>query len=186
MQPICRTPKAHRDPGRPHRPTHDPHRLPNKATLRRERPARQLTMSSRLFSTHDSHTLLVDADVAHGAQLVAQLNHSGFRTHLAVDWHAAQVALSQHYYDSCIVVAHLDHSLDLEHLGQLRRSAQRVWILVLSDSPPDIASALAHRQDVDAVLSTPFSMHDLTSRLAAFSLRERPLAGAVVEIGPER
>jgi hypothetical protein len=35
-------------------------------------------------------------------------------------------------------------------------------------------AALAHRHGVDAVLPMPFSMQDLTSRLAAFSLRARP------------
>jgi DNA-binding response OmpR family regulator len=49
-----------------------------------------------------------------------------------------------------------------------------VWIIVLSDLQPENALVLAHRPGVDAVLSAPFSMQDLTSRLAAFSLRARP------------
>jgi hypothetical protein len=44
----------------------------------------------------------------------------------------------------------------------------------LSDLQPEKALPLAHRQGVDAVLSAPFAMEDLTSRLAAFSLRARP------------
>jgi hypothetical protein len=46
--------------------------------------------------------------------------------------------------------------------------------MVLSDLQLEYALALAHRQGVDAVLSAPFSVQDLTSRLAAFSLRARP------------
>lgn len=53
-------------------------------------------------------------------------------------------------------------------------AAPRVWIIVLSDLQPENALARPHRQDIDAVLSAPFSMSDLTSRLAAFSLRARP------------
>jgi two-component system response regulator QseB len=131
-------------------------------------------MSSSLFSAHDSHTLLVDADVVHGEQLLKQLNRAGCRTYLAVSWLAAHVALAENLYDSCIVVAHLDRAEDLDHLDRLRRAAQSVWIIVLSDLQLEIAQAVAHPEGVDAVLSVPFSMHDLTSRLAAFSLRPRP------------
>jgi DNA-binding response OmpR family regulator len=62
----------------------------------------------------------------------------------------------------------------VEQLDELRRAAPRVWIIVLSDLQLENALALAHRHGVDAVLSMPFSMQDLTSRLAAFSLRARP------------
>ena len=79
-------------------------------------------MSAGLYSTHASHTLLVDADVVHGEQLLEQLSRAGFRTYLAVSWRAAHVALAKNLYDSCIVVAHLDRSEDLEHLDELRRA----------------------------------------------------------------
>jgi DNA-binding response OmpR family regulator len=125
-------------------------------------------------TTHDSRTLLVDTLVVHGKQLSEQLNRAGFRTDLAVSWRAAGAALAENYYHSCIVVADLDQPADLEHLDTLRRAALRVWIIVLSDLQPESALMLAHRQGVDAVLSTPFSVEDLTSRLAAFSLRARP------------
>jgi DNA-binding response OmpR family regulator len=132
-------------------------------------------MQSRPLPTHDSRTLLVDANVEHDGQLVEQLNRAGFRTDFAVSWSAARAALGANYYHSCIVVADLDQTADLEQLEELRRTALRVWIVVLSDLPPDNARVLAHRQGVDAVLSAPFSMQDLTSRLAAFSLRARPV-----------
>ena len=125
-------------------------------------------------TTHDSRTLLVDALVVHGKQLAEQLNRAGFRTDLAVSWRAATAALAQNYYHSCIVVADLDRAADLEHLDTLRRAALRVWIIVLSDLQPESALILAHRQGIDAVLATPFSVQDLTWKLAAFSLRARP------------
>jgi DNA-binding response OmpR family regulator len=131
-------------------------------------------MQPGLFTTHDSRTLLVDANNEHGGQLVEQLNHAGFKTDFAVSWSAARAALGANYYHSCIVVADLDQSANLKQLEELRRAALRVSIIVLSDLQPEKALALAHRQGVDAVLSAPFSMQDLTSRLATFSLRARP------------
>jgi DNA-binding response OmpR family regulator len=131
-------------------------------------------MQSELVPAHDSRTLLVDTNLEHGGQLVEQLNRAGFRTDFAVSWSAARVALGANYYHSCIVVADLDQSADLAQLDELRRAALRVWIIVLSDLQGENARVLAHRQGVDAVLSAPFSMQDLTSRLAAFSLRARP------------
>jgi DNA-binding response OmpR family regulator len=131
-------------------------------------------MQSRPLPTHDSRTLLVDPNLVQGGQLVEQLNRAGFRTDFAVSWSAARAALAADYYDSCIVVADLDQPADLNQLDELRRAALRVWIIVLSDLQPEKALLLAHRRGVDAVLSAPFSMEDLTSRLAAFSLRARP------------
>lgn len=131
-------------------------------------------MKPGLFATHDSRTLLVDANNEHGGQLVEQLNHAGFKTDFAVSWGAAHAALRANSYHSCIVVADLNQSADLQQLDELRRAALRVWIIVLSDLLLENALVLAHRQGVDAVLSAPFSMKDLTSRLAAFSLRARP------------
>ena len=72
------------------------------------------------------------------------------------------------------MIADLDQSVDLGELDELRRSALRVWLIVLSDLHLEYALPLARRQGVDAVVSAPFSMQDLTSRLAAFSLGTRP------------
>ena len=131
-------------------------------------------MQPGLFTTHDSRTLLVDARNEHGGQLVEQVNHAGFKTDFAVSWVAAHAALKANSYHSCIVVADLNESADLEQLDELRRAALRVWIIVLSDLQLEDARAPAHRQGADAVMSAPFSMEDLTSRLAAFALRARP------------
>ena len=63
---------------------------------------------------------------------------------------------------------------DLKQLNELRRIAMSVWIIVLCDLQAESKLLPARRQGVDAVLSAPFSMLDLTSRLAAFSIRARP------------
>jgi len=131
-------------------------------------------MQSRPLPTHDSRALLVDAHLAHGEQLADQLSRAGFKTDFAVSWGAARAALGANYYHSCVVYADLGRGADLQQLGDLRRSALRVWIIVLTDLETQDTLDLAHRQGVDAVLSVPFSVQDLTSRLAAFALRSRP------------
>jgi DNA-binding response OmpR family regulator len=130
-------------------------------------------MQSEHAGTHDSRTLLVDANLEHGRQLSEQLNHSGFRTDLAVSWRAAHAALGTNYYHSCVMAVDLRQPTDLERFDALRRAASRVWMIVLSDHQPEQAQELAHRHSVDALLSAPFLMRDLTSQLAAFSLRAR-------------
>jgi DNA-binding response OmpR family regulator len=131
-------------------------------------------MRPELFAKHDSRTLLVDAKTALGVQLVEQLNHVGFKTDFAVTWGAAHAALRPNYYHSCVVVADLDQLTDREQLNELRRAAPGVWMIVLSDHPSERARRIARRHGLDALLSAHFSMHDITSRLAAFSLRARP------------
>ena len=133
-------------------------------------------MQSGPASALDSRTLLVDENIEHGGQLSEQLSHAGFRTDLAVSWRAAHAALGTNYYHSCVMTVDLDQQVDLEQLVALRRAAPRVWMIILSDRQPEQARDLAHRHGVDALLSAPFSMHDLTSRLAAFSLRARLIA----------
>ena len=130
-------------------------------------------MQPEVFTKHDSRTLLVDADGAHGGQLVEQLNHAGFKTDFTVSWGAAGAALRTNYYHSCIVITDLDQPTDRERLDELRRAAPRVWMIVLCDRASERAQKLARRQGLDALLSAPFSMRDLTCRLAAFSLRAR-------------
>ncbi|HEY3784157.1 MAG TPA: hypothetical protein VGL55_02625 [Steroidobacteraceae bacterium] len=131
-------------------------------------------MQSRPLPTHASRALLVDAHLAHGEQLAEQLNRAGFKTDLAVSWGAARAALGANYYHSCVVFADLGRSADLRQLDELRRGALRVWIIVLTDLETEGTMDLVHRQGVDAVLWAPFSVQELTSRLAAFSLRARP------------
>lgn len=131
-------------------------------------------MQPEVFAKSDSTTLLVDAGISHGVQLIEQLNRAGFKTDFAVSWDVAHAALRANYYNSCIVVVDLDQLADWQQLHELRRTAPSVWMIVLSDHASEREQKLAHLQGLDAILSAPFSMDDLTSRLAAFSLRSRP------------
>src|SRR6266702_5602691 len=115
-------------------------------------------MQPGLFTTHDSRTLLIDANNEHGGQLVEQLNHAGFRTDFALSWRAAHAALGANYYHSCIVVADLDKSADLKQLDELRRAAPRVWIIVLSDLQPENALILTYRRGVGGLVFAPLSL----------------------------
>lgn len=127
-----------------------------------------------VFTANYSRTLVVDTSTTQGGQLADQLNHAGFSTEFAVSWHMARATLRANHYHSCIVVANLDQVEDLKQISELRRVAMRAWMIVLCDLRAESSLLLARRQGVDAVLSAPFSMLDLTSRLAAFSLRSRP------------
>jgi len=131
-------------------------------------------MQSRPLTPNESRALLIDVHTDQGGRLVEQLNRAGFRTDLTVSWSAARGALAANFYHSCVVVANLNRQADLDQLDVLRRAALRVWIIVVSDLPTEDALVIAHRQGVDAVITAPFSVQDLTSRLAAFALRARP------------
>jgi DNA-binding response OmpR family regulator len=131
-------------------------------------------MTSAPFAASDSRTLLLDANTDQSGWLMEQLNRAGFRTDFAVSWSAARAALGANYYHSCVVIADLDQAVQLERLDELRRAVPRVWIIVLNDPPSAAAPTLMPRQGIDAVLSAPCSVQDLTCRLAEFSLRARP------------
>lgn len=127
-----------------------------------------------MHSAGDSRTLLIDLNVEHGRGLVDALNRTGFRTDLAMSWGAARAILAVNYYHSCVVVADLDRLTDLEHLKEIRGAAPRVWTLVLSEHQQ--AEDLALPAGVDALLSAPFSVRELASRLAQFALHARPIS----------
>jgi|ERR1700728_996445 DNA-binding response OmpR family regulator len=126
------------------------------------------------FTANHSRTLVVDPSAVQGGQLSDLLNYAGLKAELALSWHEARTSLRANHYHSCIVVADLDQVEDLRQLNELRRIAMSVWIIVLCDLQAESTRLLARRQGVDAVLSAPFSMLDLTSRLAAFSIRAKP------------
>jgi DNA-binding response OmpR family regulator len=122
---------------------------------------------------HNSRTLLVDEDGPHGVQLVEQLNHAGFKTDFAMSWGGARASLATNEYLSCVVVAGLEQLTDLANLDGLRGAAANVWMIVLSDLPRARVQRYANFACLDAILPVSFSMHDLTSRLAAYSQRGR-------------
>ena len=131
-------------------------------------------MPSGLLTTYQSRTLLVDPNIEHGARLVEQLNHAGCRTDSALSLRAAHAALGANYYHSCVIVADLEELGELEQLDQLRHAVPRVWIIVLSDRRFEQSRDLERSHGIDVLLSTPFSMHELTSQLASFALQPRP------------
>jgi DNA-binding response OmpR family regulator len=133
-----------------------------------------LSINGALSPSGDARTLWVDPNIAHDRELVERLSCAGFKTDFADSWEAAREAVTRNYYHSCVAIANLDQPSEREQLGRLRRVAIRVWIVALTDLQPPTALLLAHRLGVDAVLSTPFSIQDLASRLTAFSVRSRP------------
>jgi DNA-binding response OmpR family regulator len=119
-------------------------------------------------------TLVVDANSTTAKKLVDRLNRSGFPTDVAISCTAALAASRRRNYGAIVFVGDLSRAADLECVDDLRKRSSRTWIIVISSTTPADAQKPALRYTVDALLTSPFSMPDLLSRLFAFSLRSRP------------
>ena len=119
-------------------------------------------------------TLVLDRNGPAAKLLADQLRHHGFTADAATSCSAALAAFRARHYGSVVVVADLSLLTDLQCISGLRLRSHRTWIIVISsDTPPD-ARERVFRHGADALLSCPFSMHELISRLLACSLRSRP------------
>jgi DNA-binding response OmpR family regulator len=120
-------------------------------------------------------TLVVDSDGAAATRLAEHLRHEGFEADIATSFESARRAMLARLYGVIVVVAALRLKPNLECLAQLRRTAARTWMIVISlESDPE-AQHLAFQHGADSLLTTPFSIEELTFRLSAFSHRSRPL-----------
>lgn len=119
-------------------------------------------------------TLVVGPDGDAARQLGEQLSRAGFAADVVSSYWSARNLAHIRTYGSLVCFVDLNLAGDREGLTGLRAHLPRTWIIAISsDMPPDM-ERLARRSGADAVLSQPFSMEELTSRLAAFSLRGRP------------
>jgi DNA-binding response OmpR family regulator len=120
-------------------------------------------------------TLIVDPNAAAAAELAAQLTRAGFPSKVAVTCVAALDAVATQYFRSVIVVAALDDPECLRCLRALSRSTPQSWLIVISSDDDGPALDLVHRCGGDALLTAPFAVRELVSRLAALSMRARPV-----------
>lgn len=119
-------------------------------------------------------TLVVGPDEDAARQLAEQLSRAGFAADVVSSYWSARNLARIRTYGSLVCFVDLNLAGDRAALTALREPLPRTWIIAISaDMSPDI-ELLARRSGADAVLSQPVSMKDLTSRLAAFSLRGRP------------
>ena len=126
---------------------------------------------------HSPHVLLVESGCANGEVLARQLARAGIQVDFVTTAEDAQGALRTIYYDSCVVTAGFADPDSLEVIAGLRRCASHVWMIVLCSGDGSIDERTITRARIlgaDAIVPAPYSVHDLASRLVAFSLRSRP------------
>jgi DNA-binding response OmpR family regulator len=118
-------------------------------------------------------TLVLDRNGPAARLLADQLRHHGFTADVATSYSAAHAAFRSRHYGSVVVVSDLGLLTDLQCISDLRLRSRSTWIIVISsDTSPD-AQERVLRHGADALLTCPFSMRELISRLLTCSLRSR-------------
>lgn len=119
-------------------------------------------------------TLILDANPASGQLLAEQLGRAGFASDVASTHAAAMSAVHGKHYGAMIIIADPGDTETLACLADLRSGAPRTWVIFVALARPDSTRELTWRHGVDALLTMPYSIQDLTSRLSAFALQSRP------------
>lgn len=119
--------------------------------------------------------LLLDPQRDSATELATQLALNGFPTRIESTGAGAQLAIKEGQFATLIVIADVDDKACLDWLDDLRRTASRSWMIVVSPRCDTKTCNLIYRHGGDACVTAPVSIDDLTQRLAAFQLRSRPL-----------
>jgi len=119
-------------------------------------------------------TLVIDIHGTAAKQLAEQLTHSGLTADSADTCVEATAAVRSQHYGAMVFLGDLSNLEDVQCIGELRKRAQRTWIIAISSTGLPNARQLHLGCGVDAQIVTPFSMEDLLSRLVAFARRSRP------------
>lgn len=120
-------------------------------------------------------TLLVDNNTEAAVLLAAQLAHAGFPTRIAATCSTALDLVTTEQFWFIIVVSTLEDAVCLDGLRKLSRRAPRAWLIVISASDNPSAIHLVHKCGGDALITAPFAVAELAGRLAALSVRRRPV-----------
>jgi DNA-binding response OmpR family regulator len=132
-------------------------------------------MRTRSISEFHEPVLLIDPRTDDAVELAAQLELSGFATCIESNVAGALAAIERASFATLIVVADVEDPARLRWLGQLRRSAARSWILVVTPQCDTETRNLVYRHGGDACIAAPLSFNELTSCLTAFRSRARPV-----------
>ena len=121
--------------------------------------------------------LLLDADSSAAAQLAAQLRHAGFAIEVVS---TPSEALDTLEYRVCSIVVVVADFVDDEEFQQcltdLRHTAPKAWMVVVTDDPPQRAMQIVRQCGADELIVTPFSVAMLIQYLAAHIRLPRPLS----------
>ncbi len=131
-------------------------------------------MQTRSITDFHEPVLLLDPQMDSAFELAAHLELIGFPTCTESSVAGALAALERTHFATLILVADIGDPERLGWLDALRRRAARSWIIVVSPHCDTKTCNLIYRHGGDACLTAPLSLHELTSRLAAFQLRPRP------------
>src|SRR5882762_6194534 len=132
-------------------------------------------MQIRRITASYEPLLLLDPQMDSAVELARHLEWNGFPTCVESSAAAAKAAIEHTYFATLIVIADLDDSACLDWLDDLRRTAARCWIIVVSPLCDAKTCNLIFRHGGDACVTAPVSIDDLTRRLTAFQLRARPV-----------
>jgi DNA-binding response OmpR family regulator len=132
-------------------------------------------MQIRRITASYEPVLLLDPQMDGAVELARLLELNGFPTRIESSAAAAQGAIEHTYFATLIVIADPDDSACLDWLDDLRRTAARCWMIVVSPQCDTKTCNLIYRHGGDACVTAPVSIDDLTRRLTAFQLRARPI-----------
>ena len=126
----------------------------------------------RIRASHEP-VLLLDPKMDSAAELAMHLELNGFPTRIEGSAAGAQAAIRDAYFATLIVIADLDDAACRHRLDELRRTAARSWMIIISPRCDTKTCHLIYRHGGDACMTAPVSIDDLTRRLTAFQLRTR-------------
>lgn len=120
-------------------------------------------MHVRRTTTNPLPVLLLDPDTGRANQLATQLVSKGFTIRIENTGAGAQSAIKEGYFATLIVMADLDDRASLEWLEDLRRTASRSWMIVVSPLCDTRTRNLIYLHGGDACVTAPISIDDLTA-----------------------
>jgi DNA-binding response OmpR family regulator len=132
-------------------------------------------MQIRRITVGREPILLLDPEMDRAAELATRLELSGFSTRIERTRAGAKAAIKDAYFATLIVIADLDDKACLNWLDEMRRDAARSWMIVVCPRCDAKTCNLIYRHGGDACVTAPVSVNELTTRLAAFQSRARPL-----------
>jgi DNA-binding response OmpR family regulator len=131
-------------------------------------------MQPRRATAEHEPVILLDPNIDSAAELAMHLELNGFPALIAARASAAQAVIDRGHFTTLIVMADLEVAACLGWLDDLRRTAGRCWMIVVSPRCDTETCNLIYRHGGDACITAPVSIDDLTARLRTFELHARP------------
>jgi len=127
-------------------------------------------MHVRRATTSPMPVLLIDPDMDRATELATQLALNGFATRIESTGASAQSAIKEGYFATLIVIADLDDKACLAWLDDLRRTASRSWMIVVSPRCDTKTCNLIYRHGGDACVTAPVSIDRAESLVLTYSI----------------